>query len=215
MADLVTKADLLEKLRLFSDCPDDDNVIFKQKIQNAFLNCPELLYAINEGSLESELFNEDGTINYDGEWDRYFSDSYHDGNIRPYIFIPDTQEDVKNYICYQTSFEETPRYNAVEKYALVTFTIFVHSGDRIDTDTGLPRHDLLAAIIRDKLNWTNIFGTQCNVISDRETTTDFKYVVRTLIFRCTMPNNIVQTSIFKDGDSKRISTNVINKIGRM
>ena len=212
MADLITKADLLEKLRLFSECPDDDNVIFKQKIQNALLNCPELLYAINEGSLEGELFNNDGTINYDGEWDKYFSDSYHDGNIRPYIFIPDTQEDVKNYVCYQTSFEESPRYNAVEKYALVTFTIFVHSGDRIDTDTGLPRHDLIAAILRDKLN---IFGTQCNVISDRETTTDFKYVVRTLIFRCTVPNNIVQTSIFKDGDSKRISTNVINKIGRM
>lgn len=214
MADLVTKADLLERLRLFSDCPDDDNVIFKQKIQNAFLNCPELLYIINEGSLEGELFNEDGTINYDGEWDRYFSDSYHDGNIRPYIFIPDTQEDVKNYICYQTSFEESPRYNAVEKYALITFTIFVHSGDRIDTDTGLPRHDLLAAIIRDKLNWSNIFGMQCNIVSDRETTTDYKYVVRTLVFRCTVPNSILQTNLYKDGNNKRISTNVINNIGR-
>lgn len=214
MADLITKADLLEKLRLFSECPDDDNVIFKQKIQNALLNCPELLYAINEGSLECELFNSDGTINYDGEWDKYFSDSYHDGNIRPYIFIPDTQEDVKNYVCYQTSFEETPRYNAVEKYALVTFTIFVHSGDRIDTDTGLPRHDLIGAILKDKLNWTNIFGTQCKVVSDKETTTDFKYVVRTITFQCTVPNSIVQTTIYKDGDKKRTSTYAVNNIGK-
>jgi hypothetical protein len=213
--ELKTKADLLKKLRLFSECPDDDNVIFKQKIQNALMNCPELLCAVNEKSLEDELFNKDGTINYDGEWDKFFSDSFHDGNIRPYLFIPDTQDDVRNYICYQTHFEETPRYNAVEKYCLVTFTIFVHAGDRVDFNTGLPRHDLIAAIIRDKLNWTNIFGTQCRIISDRESMTDYKYVVSTLIFQCTMPNNIVQTSIYKNNGKTTTSTNVINKLGRM
>lgn len=139
MSELITKDDLLEKLRLFSTCPDDDNVIFKQRIERALIGCPELLYAINEKSLEKELFNDDGTINYDGEWDRYLSDSYHDGNIRPYLFIPDTQEDVKNYICYQTNFEDTPRYNAIEKYALIYFTIFIHAEDRIDISTGIPR----------------------------------------------------------------------------
>ena len=212
--ELVTKDDLLERLRLFSECPDDDNVIFKKKITKTFMNCPEILYAVNEKSLENELFNEDGTINYDGEWDRYFSDSYHDGNFRPYLFIPDTQDDVKNYVCYQTNFEETPRFNSVEKYALVTFTIFVHAGDRVDNNTGLPRHDLIAAIIRDKLNWTNIFGTQCRVVSDRESMTDYKYVVRTLVFQCTMPNNIVQTTIRKNGGTTTTHTNVINKTGR-
>lgn len=212
--DLITKDDLLEKLRLFSTCPDDDNVIFKKKIENAFMSCPEILYAVNEKTLEDELFNEDGSINYDGEWDRYFSDGYHDGNFRPYLFIPDTQDDVKNYVCYQTHFEETPRYNTVEKYCLVTFTIFVHAGDRVDNDTGLPRHDLIAAIIRDKLNWTNIFGTQCRIVSDRESMTDYKYVVRTLVFQCTMPNNIVQTTIRKNGGVTTTHTNVINKTGR-
>lgn len=213
--ELVTKDDLLEKLRLFSECPDDDNIIFKQKITKALMNCPEILYAVNEKSLMDELFNADGTINYDGEWDRFFSDAYHDGNFRPYLFIPDTQDDVKNYVCYQTNFEETPRFNAIEKYALVTFTIFVHAGDRVDINTGLPRHDLIAAILRDKLNWTNIFGTQCNVISDRESMTDYKYLVRTLVFKSTMPNSIVQTTIQGNGNNKRVSTNVINKIGRM
>ena len=212
--DLITKDDLLEKLRLFSDCPDDDNVIFKKKIENAFINCPEILYAVNEKSLEDELFNEDGSINYDGEWDRYFSDGYHDGNFRPYLFIPDTQDDVRNYVCYQTHFEETPRYNTVEKYCLVTFTIFVHAGNRVDNDTGLPRHDLIAAIIRDKLNWSNIFGTQCRIVSDRESMTDYKYVVRTLVFQCTMPNSIVQTTIRKNGGVTTTHTNVINKTGR-
>lgn len=213
--DLITKDDLLEKIRLFSDCPDDDNVIFKQKIEKAFMSCPEILYAVNEKSLENELFNEDGTINYDGEWDRFFSDGYHEGNFRPYLFIPDTQDDVRNYVCYQTHFDEVPRYNTVEKYCLVTFTVFVHAGDRVDLNTGLPRHDLIAAIIRDKLNWTNIFGTQCRIISDKESMTDYKYVVRTLVFQCTMPNNIVQTTIRKNTSGTTIGTNVINKTGRM
>lgn len=213
--DLITKDDLLEKIRLFSECPDDDNVIFKQKIEKAFMSCPEILYAVNEKSLENELFNEDGTINYDGEWDRFFSDGYHEGNFRPYLFIPDTQDDVRNYVCYQTHFDEVPRYNTVEKYCLVTFTVFVHAGDRVDLNTGLPRHDLIAAIIRDKLNWTNIFGTQCRIISDKESMTDYKYVVRTLVFQCTMPNNIVQTTIRKNTSGTTIGTNVINKTGRM
>lgn len=214
--ELRTKDDLLERIRLFSECPDDDNVIFKQKITNAFMTCPELLYVINEKSLMDELFNDDGTINYDGEWDRFFTDAYHDANFRPYLFIPDTQDEVRNYVCYQTHFEETPRFNSVEKYCLITFTIFVHSGDRIDNDTGIPRHDLIGAIIKDKINWTNIFGTQCHVVSDRESMTDYKYIVRTLVFQCTMPNSIVQTTLKDTGlGKKKVTTNIINKTGRM
>lgn len=210
-----TKDELLERLYLFASCPDDDNVLFKEKIKNAFMNCPELLYAINEKSLENELFNLDGTINYDGEWDKYFSDSYHDGNIRPYLFIPDVQTEAKNYVCYQVHFNEVPRYNSVEKYGLITFTIFVHEDDRIDYGTGLPRHDLIGAIIRDQFNWSNIFGMQCHVTNSRESTTDRQYVVRTIEFTITMPNNITQTIIRNDGGTKKYSTNTINNLGRM
>jgi len=215
MAELKNKDDLLEKLCLFASCPDDDNVIFKKKIEDAFMHCPEILYAVNEKTLESELFNKDGTINYDGEWDKFFTDSSHEGNFRPYLFSPEAQEDVRNYVCYQTHFDESPRYNGAEKYCLVTFTIFVHEGDRIDAYTGLPRHDLISAIIQDKFNWSNIFGTQCHVVSNKESLTDYKYIVRTLVFMSTMPNNIVQTTIKKNGGISEHTTNVINKLGRM
>lgn len=213
MEKLLDKDSLLKKLRLYSTLPDDDNNRFKQKIYNEFINCPELLYAINETSLESELFNDDGTINYDGEWDNYFSDSTRDGNIRPYLFIPQTQTEVHNYVCYQTHFNESPRYNSVEKYGLITFTIMVHGNDRIDKLTGLPRHDLIGAIIKEKINWTNIFGTQCHVVDDKEQITDNNYVIRTIVFQTTNLNNIVQTNV--DSNGRKVSTNVINKIGRM
>ena len=208
-----TKDDLLKKLRMYKEVPDDDNTRYKQIIYKAFLECPELLYAIHETSLESELFNDDGTINYDGEWDMYFSDSSRDGNIRPYLFIPQTQTEVHNYVCYQSHFDEMPRYNSIEKYGLITFTIMIHGADRMDKSTGLPRHDLLGAIIKDKINWTNLFGTQCHVISDKESMTDNDYVVRTIVFRITALNSIVQSTF--NNEANKVSTNVINKLGRM
>ena len=100
---LTTKKDLLNKLRAYTDTPDDDNIRYKEKIHDALLNNAELLYALNNEELESELFDEDGNLLIDeetgellGEVDRYFGDN---SNIRPYLFIPDTQTDVKHYVC--------------------------------------------------------------------------------------------------------------------
>ena len=198
---LVTKNDLLNKLRAYKTTPDDENIQYKKKIEKALMLNPCLLYTLNEKSLESELFDDDGNINWKwnedtkeyeplGEWDRYFGS---DSNIRPFLFIPDTQTEVKHYICYQTSFNESPRYNAIEKYAQITFTIFVHGNDRMDKLTGIPRHDLIASILRERINWTNIFGTHCELVSNRESTTDNNYLVRTLVFQLTALKNISQT----------------------
>lgn len=199
MVEMISKKDLLKKLRSFKETPDNDTIRYKRKIEKKLMNCPELLYALNEKELESELFDEDGNINWDietgeplGEWDRYFGST---SNIRPFLFIPDTQTNVKHYICYQVNFTDSPRYNSVEKYIQVKFTIFVHGNDRVDKLTGIPRHDLLAAIIQDQISWTNIFGTQCTIVSDQESTTDNNYLVRTFIFQSTMPNAITKNSV--------------------
>lgn len=199
---LTTKDDLLGKLRTYRDAPDDENIQYKQKIKKALLSNPCLLYALNEKTLESELFDNDGNINWElnedtdeyeplGEWDRYFGGN---SNIRPYLFIPDTQTDVKHYICYQVSFDELPRYQDTLKYTQVTFTIFVHGNDRDDKLTGIPRHDLIASIIRERFNWSNIFGMQTHLISSKESTTDNNYVVRTMVFQLVDPNGIYKTT---------------------
>lgn len=197
MVELISKKDLLKKLRQFKETPDNDTIRYKKKIEQKLMNCPELLYALNEKELESELFDEDGNINWDtetceplGEWDRYFGST---SNIRPFLFIPDTQASVKHYVCYQVNFMDSPRYNTTEKYIQIKFTVFVHGNDRMDKLTGIPRHDLLAAIIQEQINWTNIFGTQCSIVSDQESTIDNNYLVRTFIFQATMPNSISQT----------------------
>lgn len=199
---LVTKNDLLNKLRAYKTTPDDENIQYKKKIEKALMLNPCLLYALNEKSLESELFDDDGNINWEwnkekkefeplGEWDRYLGSN---SNIRPFLFIPDTQTEVKHYICYQVSFDEMPRYQDTLKYTNVTFTIFVHGNDRNDKLTGIPRHDLIASIIRERFNWSNIFGMQTHLVSSKESTTDNNYIVRTLVFQVVDTNGIYNTT---------------------
>ena len=194
---LTTKDELLNKLRAYADTPDDDNIRYKEKIHDALLNNAELLYALNNEELESELFDEDNNLLIDeetgellGEVDRYFGDN---SNIRPYLFIPDTQTDVKHYVCYQVSFDGLPRYSNIQKYTEITFNIFVNGKDRTDKLTGIPRHDLIASIIRERFNWSNIFGMQTHLISSKESVTDNNYLVRTLIFQISDLNGIVNT----------------------
>ena len=59
--------------------------------------------------------------------------------------------------------------------------------------TGLPRHDLIAAILRDRFAW---IGTEVeNPIPslDKESTMDNNYLVRTLQYQIITPNNITKT----------------------
>ena len=194
---LTTKEELLDKLRAYAETPDDDNIKYKDIIKKALLHCPELLCALNNKELESELFDDDGNLLIDkdtgellGEVDRYFGDN---SNIRPSLFIPDTQTTVNSYVCYQVMFDELPRYQNIYKYNEIIFNIFVNGKDRTDKLTGIPRHDLIASIIRERFNWSSIFGMQSKLISSKESTTDNDYVVRTLIFQIEDTNNIVYT----------------------
>ena len=193
---LTTKEELLDKLRAYADTPDDDNIRIKEQIKDTFLNCPELLYAIHNKELESELFDEDGNLNIDedgnltGEVDRYFGIN---SNIRPFLFIPETQDEVNNYVCYQTSYGDLVRYNDKEKNLIVTFTIFVNGKDSMDKLTGIPRHDLIASIIREKFAWIGLEISTTTPFGDRESTTDNDYLVRTLQYEVTLPNSICKT----------------------
>ena len=209
-----TKDELLGKLRSYTTTPDDDNIRIKEKIKQLLLHTPELLYAFNEPELEKELFDENGNLNVDengeplGEWDRYFGDN---SNIRPYLFFPEVQTEMKTYLCYQVQFTEAPRNNSIEKYCQIVFTCFVYGTNNIPKEIGIPRHDLIMSIIREKFAWTNEFGQQFKLISDKESTTDNNYVVRTVIYQGTILNSIVNT---KNGNTKVINTGVNKANGR-
>ena len=110
---LKTKDDLLNKLRAYTETPDDDSIRYKELIKKSLLNCPELLYSLNSKELESEFFDEAGNLliaevtgELTGEVGNYFG-----GNslIRPYLFLPEPQTRVVNYISYQVMFNAVPK----------------------------------------------------------------------------------------------------------
>lgn len=197
MTALKTKDSLLCKLRSYVETPDDDIIKYKNIIKKTLLNCPELLYSLNDAELEKELFDEDGNLLIDadgnlvGEVDRYFGDT---SLIRDALYIPNAQTTVNSYLCYEVGFDELPRYSAIQKYTEITFTIFVNGADKTDKLTGISRHDLISSIIRERFNWSSIFGMQTKLISNKSSISDTNYIVRTLVFQILDTNSIVNTS---------------------
>ena len=187
--DFSTKQEMLNKLIDYTKTSDDQNIKIKELIKENLLKCPELLYALHNTQYEDELFDEDGNLLDDGDWSIYFGD-----NIRPYVFFPESQTEVKNYLCFKVDFSESPRYNAIEQYVDIVFLVIVSGKDIIDKSTGIPRHDLISSILREKFSWTNIFGNQCKIIDNKEGTTDNQYVMRTMTFRMVMTNSILKNS---------------------
>lgn len=194
---LQTKDDILNKLRAYKENPDDWIIRCKENIQRNLLNCPELLLALGWKELEQEVINPDGSINLEGDWDAYFNTA-----IKPALFIPDVQTDAKTILCYTASHDEPPFYasrTTLRKgdnrtvYSTITFVIMSHYGSYWDSLTQLPRHDLIGSIIRERFNWSNIFGMQCSITEDKESTTDNNYIMRTIVLQGMVTNGIVNT----------------------
>ena len=78
------------------------------------------------------------------------------------------------------------------KYGQVIFNIVCDVKEIFDKNTGIARHDLLAALITDEFDWTNLFGTQVHLVSDKPISIDNNYVGRTLIFEQTTTNSIIK-----------------------
>ena len=114
-------------------------------------------------------------------------DEFLDNNIYDFIRVPQTQDTVRNFICFTVDDIEEHRYNEVIKTQYIQFHAICHLDD-MKTEYGISRHDLLGYLIRDIFNWTNIFGFQYKLITNKESTVDSDYYCRTLQFKAEKPN---------------------------
>lgn len=169
----------LEYLRNLKRNPNEDDIRYKEVIKRKLLNNNKLIYLIHNAELE-----ESGASN-----DDYFGE-----NILPYYLISPVQTTVKNFLCFETSFDEVSRSNSLIKYQQVIFYILCHHSDISVAEVGVARHDLIAAVLIDEFHGSNIFGTQLKLISDKPSVVDNDYSARTLIFEQYTTN-----SITKDG----------------
>ena len=150
-----------------------EDIFYKEIIKKKLVNNQLILTALDAPDLDPE----DDPDAYVGKY------------IIPYYVLPDVKTQAQNIICFETSMTEQPRYNTTQKYQQIIFYILADPKNIYDRETGIARHDLLAALIQDEFDWSNDFGFQVHLVSNRPYAVDSnKYVLRTLIFEQTTPN---------------------------
>lgn len=129
-------------------------------------------------------------------------DEFLDNNIFGFIRIPGTQDTVRNFICFTVDDIEEHRFNEVMKLQDIQFVVICHLSD-MKTEYGIDRHDLLGYLIRDTINWTNLFGLQFKLIYNKESTIDGDYYCRTLKFEAIKPNSLNNARMANPRDKLR------------
>lgn len=164
---------------------DDDIIEMKRLIKQKLIEDTDVLIA---------LHNEDLDIDS--------PDEFLDKNIFGFIRVPTTQDTVRNFICFKVDDIEDNRFNEVMKTQYIQFSAICHLED-MKTRYGIDRHDLLGYLIRDIFNWTNIFGLQFKLLSNKESVIDSDYYCRTLIFEATKPNSLTKAKMDNKHDKLR------------
>ena len=151
---------------------DDDIITMKRLIKQKLIADTDIVEALHNKDIDIDS-----------------PDEFLDTNIFGFIRIPQTQDTVRNFICFTVDDIEEDRYNEVIKVQYIQFNCICHLDD-IKTDYGIDRHDLLGALVRQNFNWTNMFGLQFKLIYNKESTVDSDYYCRTLKFMAQKPNSL-------------------------
>ena len=170
--------DDIAKLQAFTQTIDSDDIKIKEQIKEKLLNNKYIIHVLNNEELEK----------LDSEADEYYGI-----NILPYYIVSPTQTNVQNFVCFEINYEELDRYNSAVKKLNIVFYILCHQKNIIDEDTGISRHDLLAALIQHDFNFTNYFGKKIKLKSDVSNVVDTNYACRVLTFEQITDNNLVKT----------------------
>lgn len=164
----------LEEKKNYKNNYGNDNIYYKEIIKKKLSENTSILDALNNKELDPE------------EPDDYFGE-----NILPFYLLANTQTKVQNYICYETSFTEVSKFNGIIKLGQIIFYILCPEKDIYDRQSGIARHDLIAALITDTFNWSHDFGMQIHLVSDKPYAVDNNFILRTLTFEQETPNSIV------------------------
>lgn len=166
----------LQELRAYKNSTDDENIRFKDIIKHKLLNDRRIIHVLNNKSL-----NEDEP------------DSYYLRNIFPTYILPNVIVDTDNYICFDTKTISTDLKNGkIIKTHYIIFHILCDAKTVFDKETGICRHDLLAALIKDNFAWTNDLGHQLIPQEESPSVVDDKFSTRTLMFAVDTTNAITR-----------------------
>lgn len=155
---------------------NDDVASMKRLIKQTLIEDVDILEALNNKDIDIDS-----------------PDEFLDTNIYGFIRIPKTQDVARNFICFTVDDIQGQnrdfQQNRVMKRQRIQFHAICHL-DNMKTEYGIDRHDLLGYLIRDRFNWTNLFGLQFRLIENKESAVDSDYYCRTLVFEARKPNSL-------------------------
>lgn len=163
----------------------DDIIEMKRLIKNKLISDTDILEALNNPDIDIDS-----------------PDEFLDNNIYGFIRIPQTQDTVRNFICFTVDDVEDHRFNETMKIQYIQFNCICHLDD-MKTKYGVDRHDLLGFLVRDLFHWTNIFGLQFKLIYNKESTIDSDYYCRTLKFEAIKTNALNKARMDNPHDKLR------------
>ena len=130
-------------------------------------------------------------------------EDYYNVNIYSFLKIPDAQSKVKNFICFEVNDTDIVDSNKIMSSKQIMFRAICHKDD-VNTIWGINRQDLLAALIKERFQWSNILGTQLVKTYDSGKVAENGYYYRNMYFEQIAPNDI----------QNRLMSNRLDKIGR-
>lgn len=149
----------------------DEIFRYKYKIMNLLTSDQDILH-----TLHCAKFGDDSVLN---------GDALRDVCIFSFMKLPDNKDEVNNYICFEVNDDCYGDYASKR----IIFRTVSHIND-CKTDWGIPRHDLLALIIKNKFDWSNECGLHLEKESDSGHVTDDGYYYREIVYVSTVPNNL-------------------------
>lgn len=179
----------LNDLRNYKYLTDDDNIRIKNIIKEKLYSDKRIIHVLNNKTLDEDM-----------------PDEYIGRNIFDFYLIPGTIIDVENYICFETKMKELSASNQIIRVQQIIFYVLCDEKNIIDKETGISRHDLLCALIKDIFNYSNCFGQQIHISEETPSVVDNDFAARTLIFEMETHNAITKTS---NGVTKVINNKLV------
>lgn len=150
----------------------DDIFRYKYKIMKMLTSNQDILHALHN----DELCGKDEVIN---------GDLYRDVCIFDFLKLPNLKDRVNNYICFEVN--DSGYGSTIEKR--IVFRTVSHKDDH-KTDWGISRQDLIASIIKNEFDWSNVFGMHLEKISDVGLIADDEFYYREIVYKTSAPNNV-------------------------
>lgn len=148
----------------------DEIFRYKYKIMNMLTSNKDLLATLHNADLNNAA-NSNG-------------DAYRDVNIFNYMKLPNQKSEVKNYVCFEVDNEAYGNFGD----QIIIFRTVSHEDD-CKTDWNINRQDLLASIIKNEFDWSNVFGMHIEKTYDVGRVTDDGYYYREFAYKAVAPNN--------------------------